>query len=91
MFDAREDELSFVSATAESLQIRYTLEHPRIHFDHYHADVIRIRLTQNLRTLMPDLLDELNTALNDDFANVNDGKFHFKFSVNDRLDTLDYV
>ena len=90
MFDAREDQLSFKAAAAEALQIRYTLEHPRIHFDQYHGDVIRMQLTRNLRHLMPDLLDELNIALGNEFATVTDGN-SISSSVNDRLDTFSYV
>lgn len=73
MFAAPEEELSFVAASSESFQIQYTFDHPRIHFDHYHAEVIRKKLTQNLPKLLPDLLDELNSSLDDEFATVREG------------------
>lgn len=66
-YDAPEDELSFVAASAEALQLQHTMNHNRIHFDRFHGDIIRTHLNRNMRALMPEILDELHAALDDEF------------------------
>ncbi|KAF9237102.1 cytochrome P450 [Melanogaster broomeanus] len=58
---SRDDELSFLEATNDSMKVEYTLGH-NIHHNPYHIPIIRSQLTRNLGVLYPDIRDELVTA-----------------------------
>ncbi|KIK94711.1 hypothetical protein PAXRUDRAFT_429265 [Paxillus rubicundulus Ve08.2h10] len=58
---ASDDELSFMEAANDSLNIEYMLGSD-IHRNPYHIAIIRSQLTRNLGILYPDLRDEIVTA-----------------------------
>jgi hypothetical protein len=65
LFNAPESELSFTTPIVESLQVRHTFQES-IAVNQYHALIVKNELTRNIPTLMPDVTDELETALNDE-------------------------
>jgi hypothetical protein len=71
LFSASEDELSFVRSSSESVELKYTF-HDRMAVDHYHAVVTRMQLSRHIPQMMPDIVDELSRALEDEVA-VGDG------------------
>ncbi|KIK81320.1 hypothetical protein PAXRUDRAFT_15298 [Paxillus rubicundulus Ve08.2h10] len=58
---ASDDELSFMEATNDNLNIEYTLGHD-VHYNPYHVAIIRSQLTRNLEILFPNIRDEVVTA-----------------------------
>ncbi|KIJ21175.1 hypothetical protein PAXINDRAFT_65823 [Paxillus involutus ATCC 200175] len=61
MNKASEDELSFMEAANDNLNIEYLLGHD-VHYNPYHAAIIRSKLTRNLGILYPDIRNEIVTA-----------------------------
>ncbi|KAI0368876.1 cytochrome P450 [Pilatotrama ljubarskyi] len=57
-------EVSFLEAAADFVQTKYTLG-PEVHYDPYHVDIIRDKLTRTLPTILPDVVDELRVAIHD--------------------------
>jgi hypothetical protein len=70
-FDAPEDTLSFLKATADYLQVEY-IYHDNMRKDDYHLPVVRQKLTQNIAVMMPDVVDEIESCFNDEFP-MSDG------------------
>ena len=64
LFSAPESELSFTTPVAESLELRYTFQES-IAMNQYHALIVKTELTRNIPALMPDVVDELGTAMED--------------------------
>jgi cytochrome P450 len=62
---APDGELSFAAATREILAVDYTLG-SNIQSDPYHVPIIRNQLTKNLDILVPDILDEIVQAFDDE-------------------------
>ncbi|KAF8446215.1 cytochrome P450 [Boletus edulis BED1] len=61
---AKSNELSFVEAINDQIQIEYSLGHG-VHHNPYHASVIRLNLTRNLEVLYPHIRDEIVTSFTD--------------------------
>jgi hypothetical protein len=59
---APEQSLSFVDLLTHNLQIKYTF-HESIVRDHFHVPIVKAELTKNIPALMPDIVDELTSAL----------------------------
>ncbi|EMD34619.1 hypothetical protein CERSUDRAFT_86021 [Gelatoporia subvermispora B] len=59
-----DDQVSFEQGAAELLQSKYTLGRDTAE-DPYHIEVIREKLTRNLATLLPDVMDEIQHAFNE--------------------------
>jgi hypothetical protein len=71
MFSASEDDLSFTKNVVDGLEIRYTFQ-KNIAENQYHAHVIKMELTRHISELMPDIVDELGVAMDDEIQ-VNGG------------------
>lgn len=56
-----DNELSFLDAANENIQIEYTLS-PAIHDDPYHNSILRLQLTRNLGAIYPNVRNELVVA-----------------------------
>lgn len=74
MCSASEDDLSFTNVVGNDLQLRYTFT-PNVATDHYHVPMIRNELTRHLPVLMPEIIDELGVALENEIP-CNDGCPH---------------
>ena len=71
MFDAPPDVISFHQDVNEGLELAYTF-HKGME-DGYHIPVVRGKLTRNIGTNFPDVLDELQAAFAEELAEVTDG------------------
>jgi hypothetical protein len=71
MCSAPEDELSFTYVVGRDLQLRHTFSEG-IATNHYHVPVTRNELARHLPALMPDIVDELGVAMEDEIPR-NDG------------------
>ena len=71
MFSASEDDLSFTKNVADGLELRYIFQ-KNIAENQYHAHVIRVELTRHIAEIMPDIVDELGAAMDDEIQ-VNEG------------------
>ena len=63
-FDAPGDTLGFFEALFDDMDFRYTLKGDI--YNLYHARVIRNQLAQNIPSLMPQIIDELKSALSEE-------------------------
>jgi hypothetical protein len=70
LFSASEDTLSFTDPVSESLQLRYTFQES-IAVNHYHVIVTRTELSRHIPELMPDIVDELGAAFEDEISVTN--------------------
>ncbi|EED82919.1 predicted protein [Postia placenta Mad-698-R] len=61
---AADDELSFIAATNETLQVPYTLG-PNVASNLYHVPIVRSQLTRALPVQFPELRDEIVCAFGD--------------------------
>ncbi|KAH9895713.1 cytochrome P450 [Cubamyces lactineus] len=68
-----DQELSFHEAAAEFIQIEYTVGH-EAHSDPYHIDIVREKLTRNLPTVLPEIMDELAVAMHEYIPAKEDGR-----------------
>ncbi|KAM5543009.1 hypothetical protein V8D89_003393 [Ganoderma adspersum] len=57
-----DEELSFIESTEDFLQIRYILGREP-HDDPYHIELIRDKLTRTLPAILPDVVDEIRSAV----------------------------
>ncbi|TBU58191.1 cytochrome P450 [Dichomitus squalens] len=57
-----DEELSFLESTEDFLQITWILG-PEPHDDPYHIDLIKDKLTRSLPAVLPDVVDELRSAM----------------------------
>jgi hypothetical protein len=71
MFDAPVDVISFHHDVKHTLELEYTF-HKHME-DSYHVPVVRGKLTQNIGTMVPDILDEMQAAFADELAGITDG------------------
>ena len=71
LFDAPEENLSFVKAAGDSLELKYTFNNEMAR-DHCHSIVTRAQLSRHLPELMPAIVDELTSAFDDEFV-IGDG------------------
>ena len=88
LFNAPDSDLNFLEGISEDTDFRYTFQADR--HDNYHIRVIRDRLTQNIPTLMPEIIDELFTAVEDEFESraSADGKLkHPRRFTDNRMET----
>ncbi|KIJ13840.1 hypothetical protein PAXINDRAFT_80216 [Paxillus involutus ATCC 200175] len=58
---ASKDELSFIEAANDTMNLEYTLGHDTLH-NPYHIPIVRLQLTRNLGILCLDIRDEIVTA-----------------------------
>ena len=71
MFSASEDDLSFAKNIADSLALRYIFQ-KSVADNQYHAHVIKMELTRHISEMMPDIVDELGAAMDEEIQ-VNEG------------------
>lgn len=64
VFRASNDELNFFEAMLEDNDFSHTFLGDV--YNSYHVGVIRNKLTRNISTIMPSIVDELNAALDDE-------------------------
>lgn len=57
--------LSFHGSSREQLQLKYTMDQSLID-NNYHVAVIKAELTRHISVKMPDIVDELDAAFNDE-------------------------
>jgi hypothetical protein len=81
--DAPEDTLSFEEYASKIIQSRYTFNE-NIATNHYHAVVIRSTISPKIGILMPDIVDEMSAAFDDELR-VGNG-VAFNNLANIRLD-----
>lgn len=72
LFDAPEQQVSFISNASRSLQIKYTLN-KEMEYDHYHAVVTKMQLSRHIPELMPAIVDELVASFTDSFNDIGSG------------------
>ena len=72
LFDAPEDQISFVKSSSRNLQMRYTFGKDSA-ANHYHATVVKMQLSRHIPELMPVIVDELQAACADSFKDVGTG------------------
>jgi hypothetical protein len=70
-FDASEEDMSFGHRLNEFLQLGYTFNKSTL-TNHYHVVVIQQNLSRNIGTLMTEIVDEAQTAMDDEIV-VTDG------------------
>jgi hypothetical protein len=68
IFEAPNEEINFLEGLFGDTDFRYTF-YGDVH-NEYHVRVIRNQLTQNIASLIPDVVDELNAALEDEIDSV---------------------
>lgn len=73
-YSAPEDDLSLPSVLVNILQLQYTFG-KNVAINDYHVSTARMQLSRHISELMPDIVDELEAALNDEIV-VMDGKFN---------------
>ncbi|KIK94712.1 hypothetical protein PAXRUDRAFT_11881 [Paxillus rubicundulus Ve08.2h10] len=73
---ASDDELSFMDAANDSLNLEYTLGHD-VHHNPFHVAIIRCQLTRNLGNFYPDLRDEIVTAFEETLDLPGNGEPYF--------------
>ena len=85
LLHAPNNELNFIEAIFEDADYRYIF--PGDSYNMYHSHVIRTRLTQNIPSLIPDMVDEMTAAFGDEVESKlqMEGVIVFKFAHN-RLD-----
>jgi hypothetical protein len=71
MFSASENDLSFTKTAADSLELRYIFQ-KSIAENQYHAHVTKMELTRHISEMMPDIVDELGAAMDEEIQ-VNEG------------------
>ena len=64
VFHASNDELNFLEATLEDSDFSQTFLGNV--YNSYHVGVIRNKLTRNISTIMPSIVEEINAALDDE-------------------------
>ena len=72
LFDAPEDQVSFIKNSSRGLQVKYTFSE-EVAVDHYHAIVTKMQLSRHIPELMPVIVDELHAAFADSFKDVGTG------------------
>src|SRR5438045_4179227 len=65
LFKANETDLSFLPAAMEDADFRCTFTADM--FDTTHTRAIKLNLNQNLSMLLPEMVDELEAAVKDEF------------------------
>ena len=65
MFSASEDDLSFTKNVADVLELRYIFQ-KSIAENQYHAHVTKMELTRHISEMMPDIVDELGAAMDEE-------------------------
>ena len=71
MFLASENDLSFTKNIADRLGLRYIFQ-KSIAENHYHAHVAKVELTRHISEMMPDIVNELCAAMDEEIQ-VNEG------------------
>ena len=66
-YNALESEISFRKRISDTLQMKYTFN-PSTAVNHYHVGVIRTHLSKYLQDLMPEIVDEIGSAFEDEFS-----------------------
>jgi len=84
LVDAPEDKISFHTSAKEQVQLKYTFGESLANDDH-HAHIIRTKLTRKIGDLMPDMVDELSAAFEEELT-VGDGKPAFSRTYRYRVD-----
>jgi hypothetical protein len=67
VMDGPEPYFSHRKVSEEILQLEYTF-HPDMTKDLYHIPVVRGQLTRSIPNMMEDIVDELDTAINDEIG-----------------------
>ena len=78
LFAASEDDLSFTKNAADVLGLRYIFQ-KSIAENQYHAHVTKVELTRHISEMMPDIVDELGAAM-DEEVQVNEGSTSYPSS-----------
>jgi hypothetical protein len=87
VYTARDDELSNLAALQDILQQDYIL-HPEVARIRYQLKVIKSMMTRQIPNAMPDVLDEMQAAFDDEMV-VTEGELpNSFFGAHVRLDTL---
>jgi len=68
VFEAPNDEINFLEGLFGDTDFRHTF-YGDVH-NEYHVRVVRNQLTQNIASLIPDIVDELSVALADELDSV---------------------
>lgn len=82
-FEAPENRLSFMSELIKAGAFDYGFVCDAL--NHFHIDVIRNQLTQNIAAYMPAILDELNAALADELDHLVTKGRRLEVFVDNRL------
>lgn len=64
-FAAPEEDLSLAHSIGDRMQIRYTF-HESIILNQYHIPVVRAQLTRRIPEVMPDIVEELELAFDEE-------------------------
>lgn len=75
LFEASPSDLNFLEAFLENTDLRPLFKADL--YNTYHVGVLRNQLTHHIPMWMPDIVDELNAALDDEFGSITHGMFKF--------------
>ncbi|KAI0713160.1 cytochrome P450 [Cerioporus squamosus] len=69
-----DEELSFIDGIEDTVGLKYTIG-PEPLTDAYHIDIIKEKLTRTLPTVLPNVIDELELAVQEYIPTKDDGKW----------------
>jgi hypothetical protein len=87
VYTARDDELSHLAALTDILQQDYIL-HPEVTQIRYQLKVTKSMMTRQIPNAMPDVLDEMQAAFDDEMVVTEGELLNSFFGAHVRLDSL---
>ena len=69
--DASEEDISAYKASVDALEAKYTFR-PNVFTNNYHALVVREQFNRHMTEILPDMVDEIGAAFEDEFK-IDDG------------------
>ena len=82
--NAPREYVSLYESSIDALEAKYTFR-PTVFQNDYHSHVVRGELTQNISKKMPEIVDELQAAFEDEYQ-VGDGYLSFQSFFDYRMD-----
>jgi hypothetical protein len=74
LFAAPEEDLSLTHSIGDRMQLRYTFDQSIV-LNSYHIPIVRMQLTRHIPEIMPEIVDELGSALDHEIPLTN-GNIH---------------
>ena len=87
LFAAPEEHLSFIQSITERMQVRYTFDES-IARNPYHVPIVRRKFTQDLPEIIFDIVDELESALDNAIPATNGTQLFVRLTQTGRRSVL---